>query len=243
MHFTIIHHSELDSTNNFAAALIKQNALIENFVVSTEKQTNGRGQRENLWWSEPGKNLSFSIVLQNISFETMRMFDLNIITSLSIIYALKPFFSEIKIKWPNDIFANGKKIGGILIENTIQGNKIANSIIGIGINVNSEKMPEFLANATSLGIICQQKFDLHLILTQILESFGNVWNQMSIYNLLATEYKQHLWLLDKKHRYLDKNGIFIGTLKDVLPDGKLVLADEFTNLRYYHFKEVEFIYE
>ena len=67
---------------------------------------------------------------------------------------------DLSVKWPNDILSANKKIGGILIENTVKGKKINNSIIGIGLNVNQEKFPDSLKNVTSLKKITNKEFDL-----------------------------------------------------------------------------------
>lgn len=90
-------------------------------VVIAEKQTSGRGQRGNSWESEPGKNLTFSIVLYPHHIPASRQFALSQIISLGIIDILQKFGPGFSIKWPNDIYWNEKKLVGILIENELTG--------------------------------------------------------------------------------------------------------------------------
>ena len=102
---------ETDSTNNYLKQLLSKQEIEECSVVIAEKQTSGRGQRGNSWESEPGKNLTFSIVLYPHHIPASRQFALSQIISLGIIDILPKFGPGFSIKWPNDIYWNEKKIG------------------------------------------------------------------------------------------------------------------------------------
>ena len=120
----IIKLDAIDSTNSFLKALSAQETC-ENFtVVSTESQTQGKGQRGSGWTSEAGKNLAFSVLYNQKIEEITSLFTLNIVVALSVVEALKTVSNlNFSIKWPNDILAENKKIAGILIENTFKNSK------------------------------------------------------------------------------------------------------------------------
>src|SRR5262249_40524297 len=115
--------------------LASKSALPEGTVVITSNQYAGRGQRGNEWNSEPGMNLTFSVLLKPSSLSVKNQFFLTIIASLSVFDFLKEKqVGDLKIKWPNDILVYKKKICGMLIENSILGETINQSIIGVGLN-------------------------------------------------------------------------------------------------------------
>jgi len=134
---------EVDSTNNFLKDLVSNSKpLMEGTVIMAENQFAGRGQQQNGWFTEAGKNLTFSLLLKPHFLDIADQFDMVRVISLGVFDALEPLVGKkLKIKWPNDIYYGDHKLGGILIENLIQAGQIRNSIIGIGINVNQERFP------------------------------------------------------------------------------------------------------
>ncbi|TCS90091.1 BirA family biotin operon repressor/biotin-[acetyl-CoA-carboxylase] ligase [Anseongella ginsenosidimutans] len=143
--------TKVDSTNNYAKLLLANSGpLPDGTVILAEGQEQGRGQAGNSWLSEPGKNLTFSIVLGCSFLLPADQFYLSMAVSLGILDTLKPVLgNDCHIKWPNDIYAGKKKLGGILIENLLAGAALKTSVIGIGLNVNQERFPG-LPRATSL---------------------------------------------------------------------------------------------
>ena len=136
---SLIELSTCPSTNTFVGELLNRGAMPNGQVVIANAQTKGRGQRESKWECEPLKNLTFSIGLFNLDFPVANAFQLHCITSLAIVDTInRHTASTAQIKWPNDIYINNKKVGGILIENTIAGDLVTQSIIGIGLNINQE---------------------------------------------------------------------------------------------------------
>lgn len=127
------------STNDHLAQLCRDNKAEEFYTVVTNYQTDGKGQRGNTWEAERGKNILFSIVIYPTALEAKNQFYLSMLTAVSIVAALEKYTDGFSIKWPNDIYWKEKKIAGILIENEVQGKYIAQSIIGIGLNVNQGK--------------------------------------------------------------------------------------------------------
>jgi BirA family transcriptional regulator, biotin operon repressor / biotin---[acetyl-CoA-carboxylase] ligase len=140
------------STNTFMQEYLKANTLPEGAVVISDQQFDGRGQRGNSWESETGKNLTFSLLLKPVFLPISHQFDLNRITALAIAETLRFFLPDenIRIKWPNDMLVNEKKIGGVLIENSLRDNQIQNSIVGIGLNINQD---EFRLSSRAISFV------------------------------------------------------------------------------------------
>src|SRR5687768_10725094 len=127
---TTIELASVDSTNNFAKDLLRSEKPLEGTLIFAHEQSQGRGQKGNSWISEKDKNLTLSIILYPHFLEAEKQFFLNMAISLAVKDFCESFLDkEIKIKWPNDIYHHNQKLGGILIENTISGNKIASSIV------------------------------------------------------------------------------------------------------------------
>src|SRR4051812_18760955 len=131
---------ETDSTNSYAIELLKNVNPPDGTVVHTARQLRGKGQRGAAWTTEPVSNLTISIIVKPAFLSLANQYFLYIVSALAVHDTTAEFLAprqfDIKIKWPNDILVNRKKIAGILIENRITGNLINASVIGIGINVN-----------------------------------------------------------------------------------------------------------
>ena len=132
----LIRLREVNSTNAYIQSLSRDERLPEGSVVWADFQTAGRGQIGNVWESENGKNLTFSIVFYPSFLLAKHQFLISQIASLSVKETLDEFISGITVKWPNDVYWNDKKICGMLIENDLAGQYIYSSVIGIGININ-----------------------------------------------------------------------------------------------------------
>jgi len=173
----------LDVTDSTNAELARRQELDNLSVVAASEQTAGRGQRGNIWQSEAGKNLTFSILLkygEDLQIPADMEFSLCEAVALSVSDFLnKRFGLDARIKWPNDIYVDGKKICGILIEHKLSGKMLASSIIGIGINVNQTVFPVDLPNATSVKMETGESFDLRTTLNEYLEFFYERFLSMS----------------------------------------------------------------
>ena len=183
---SIIWIDTVDSTNDEAKRKI--HSLSHLSVIAAYEQTSGRGQRGNIWSSEAGKNLTFSIIIKYgkdgyYDLIPSNQFIISKITSIAVLDLLSKYGIKAEIKWPNDIYVNDKKIAGILIEHTLHGNSIAYSIIGIGINVNQMQFLEELnGKATSLAKELSKEFDRDVIIDKVVESFYYYYEKF-----LATE--------------------------------------------------------
>ena len=159
----------LESTNQYLQNLLNEGIDIVDNIVVTDYQTSGKGQGKNVWESENGKNLLFSIALDMSFLKAENQFLLTQIVSVTMINVLKKYLPEesLSIKWPNDIYFNNKKIAGILIKNEIRGMMMGTSIIGIGLNVNQTSFNEDLPNPISMKMITGNDFELETILNDI----------------------------------------------------------------------------
>lgn len=143
------------STNAEAqAAEFKNGATPEGLTILAHHQTAGRGQRGNAWQAAPGENLTFSVVLKPTWLPVARQFDLSITVALAGADALRTLLglaAPVTVKWPNDLYIGPRKVGGVLIENTLRGTAISSSVVGIGLNVNQTAFDPALPNPTSLA--------------------------------------------------------------------------------------------
>ncbi len=232
------------STNDIAGQMIQsENMVFEGTVIITDNQTAGRGQRGNTWEASSGENLTFSLILKPNFLKASDQFQLNVAVSLGVFVFLSEFIDEnLSVKWSNDIYFGDKKIGGILIENSLQGYQIGHSIIGIGLNINQT---EFInGRATSLRKIAQNplKYDLSELLKKLLENIEI--NYLKIknddYESLKTRYLANLYRFEEYH-YFRKNGRqFLGQITGIDETGKLGIETD-GNVIYFDFKEVEFV--
>ena len=145
---------QCQSTNDEVWATLEQGLAGHGYFVYTGKQTAGRGQRGTVWNSNPGQNLLCSTLLRTQGLP-ITLFDLSRAASLAIVQAVIHWTAgkiTPSLKWPNDIWVDGRKLGGILIENRWNGQGLEWSVIGLGLNVNQTVFAEGLA-ATSLKLL------------------------------------------------------------------------------------------
>ena len=166
----IIFLPEINSTNSYATHLLKNVNLPEGTVVHTPNQTDGRGQRGTSWKADAGSNLTASVILKPGFLALQKQFFLYQVMALATYDTLAEMLDEsqfdIKIKWPNDLLVNGKKIAGILIENNILNNRFNWSVIGVGINVNQLQFGAGVI-ATSLALLAGREFEPKRLLEQL----------------------------------------------------------------------------
>lgn len=241
------------STNDILAELIQQGiATTEGFLVYTFHQTHGRGQRGNHWQTAPSQNLTFSFLLKPHFLLPSQSFQLNIVVSLGIIDYLNSFFFKgFQIKWANDIYFQGKKLGGILIENEVTSQRIAHSIVGIGLNINQTHF-SFLAplavEPTSLALITQQTFSLEATLSGLLPFLEQRYLQLRSGKIdqLKQDYLQNFYWYQEEHTFEDLRNPpsptrFSGQILGIDKDGRLCVESE-KKLLYFDIKQIRFIH-
>lgn len=152
-----------ESTNSYAIELLKNVNPPEGTIVYTDHQTRGRGQRGTVWESEPASNMMVSVILKPAFLDLKKQHFLYQVAALAcydtIAQLLDDSQFDIKIKWPNDILVNRRKIAGVLIENNLVNNVVTWSVVGVGINVN-QVFFDSLGAATSLKQVSDTAFDV-----------------------------------------------------------------------------------
>ncbi len=237
---------ETASTNTFALDLLHNGKLKEGALVVTHKQTQGRGQQKNSWESEPGKNLTLSIVLFPAFLAVSDQFALARITSLAVAAMaeelLKDSGIQIKIKWPNDIYAGNKKIAGILIENVLRDHTIGATVVGIGLNINQLSF-QSAPQAISLATLAGKEFDLTYceeMLCGYLEAFYlklRAGKQQTI----ETDYHNKLYRLNELHGFISEGELFQAKITGVSDQGKLKINRSGGNEVQYDLKQIAFV--
>ncbi|WP_348825204.1 biotin--[acetyl-CoA-carboxylase] ligase [Flavobacterium aestuarii] len=234
----------IDSTNEFLKGLSNRQEVQNFTVVTAETQYKGKGQMGAKWDSEPGKNLIMSVLIKGFLFNYEDVFNLNVVVSLAVIRALKKYnIPALSVKWPNDIMSANKKIGGILIENSMKGDGTIASIVGIGLNVNQTEFVN-LPRASSLSIICHANFDKEEILFKIISEIKKIITDFSArFSFLWEEYTNGLFKIGIPAAFSDEyDNNFMGIIKGVSENGKLLIQLEDDSICEYNLKEVQMLY-
>ena len=229
------------STNSEAHQLLIKNKAIEGCTVLTSEQTNGRGQRGNSWEAQPGKNITLSVVLMPVFLAVRQQFYLNMAVSLAVLDLIREQgVEDTQLKWPNDLYFKDKKIGGILIENSINSYSLQHSIIGIGLNVNQQNFG--LATATSLTQILGKELPLDKLTECLLEKLEKRYLELRSGKLakLKYEYLQALYRYQEEHFFNVQGQQVAGVIVGVDETGRLGVEIE-GELRFFDFKEIAFI--
>ncbi len=235
----------IDSTNSYLRKMSKEGGLEKWAVVSTEYQSAGRGQKGAVWQSEKGKNLICSILVRLNGFKARDQFLLNCAASLGIYNALTKYnLPKLSIKWPNDIMSVSKKLGGLLIENTLMHDEINHTIIGIGLNVNQLSFSKDLPYAVSIKQLINKDLDRDALLKRIVESIQLQFDLIfqNKHEELWQAYDQRLFRKQAAHMFEDQQGQkFMGIIKGVSQQGLLIVENEEQILKTYNFKEITYL--
>jgi BirA family biotin operon repressor/biotin-[acetyl-CoA-carboxylase] ligase len=232
----IIHLESIDSTNNYAAKLVHHGNYAHGTVILADDQFLGKGQRGSEWLSTKGENLTCSFILNPDKLSVDEQFFLSCMVALSIVDVLEEFGIDACIKWPNDIYVNQQKIGGVLIENFLQSNLIKTSIVGIGLNVKSSPVGFNAVCIHDLISIHLKPFDVLMRLIGKLNHWYYELNNGRFNNLLAI-YNHRLFRKNQLLTFEDDRGLFKGKVQKVLSDGflEVVVGDE---IRHYGVKQI-----
>jgi len=222
----------------------KSEPLPEGTVIMADHQYAGRGQKEMTWYTEPGKNLTFSLLLKPSFLKISDQFSLNMVISMAVQKGLVKWLGGgVSVKWPNDIYYGDQKLGGMLMENILSGTTYKSAVIGIGLNVNQRVFTQQIAaRAISVGQILQQDVDLIQLLAEIcshIES-GYLKLKAGTYASLKADYLSNLYRFGQIARYRQSDEIFEGQITDVSAEGLLGVNRNDTTY-YYNFKEIEFL--
>ena len=241
----IIKLNATNSTNTYLKNLLKEKQVKDLSCIWALSQTQGRGQQGAKWISEPGKNLTFSVLKKFENLPSEYHFLLNMEVSLAIFRALKKLYiPDLAVKWANDILSSKKKICGILIENTLHKEQISSSIIGIGLNVNQVFFND-LPNVSSLQRIMGHPFDLEEVLLLICQELEVSLKSLSPtrFETMLDEYHTYLFRKDKPSTFEYPNGErFMGYIRGVSHNGQLQVEQEDALMSSFSLKEIKLLY-
>ena len=230
------------SSNDTAQQLAQKADTVEGTVVICESQTAGKGQRGNTWEAEAGENLTLSVILRPRFLKVRHQFYLNMIASLAVRDCLQHFYAlaDYKVKWPNDVMCDQKKIAGILIENTINAHQLETAVMGIGLNVNqtSFKAPK----ATSLKMKCQTDTATEAVFERLIHALEYHYMRLKASKLteIKADYLKFLFGYGELRKYITEFR-FEGKIEDVTDEGRLVVSGP-QGRKTYDLKEITFVY-
>lgn len=221
-------------------------------TLRTDYQTAGHGQAGNGWESEPGKNLLFSTRLKDLGLDAGEQWLINILVSVALYKTLTHSSkTTLTIKWPNDLYYGDQKLAGVLIENTLLGNRIADSIIGIGLNLNQTEWHSDAPNPVSLKQITGMDYDPDEVMKTFLTTLTELVPEM---RRLRSTYMQYLYRREGFYWWEERevstmptmNGTrteqsFEAQIMDITPQGELVLQTRNQDIKTYHFKQIKYI--
>jgi len=191
----IIRVEQTTSTNWYLLQLSNERNLAEGTVLITGHQTQGRGQGSKSWESEPGANLTFSIILYPLSINASQQFILSKAVSLAVRDFVSQYVPNVSVKWPNDVYVGDKKIAGILIENFVIGDCLTKTIAGIGLNINQKFFLSDAPNPVSLYQLTGKIFVLEDCLQLLHEHIAIRYRMITEdAEKLNSDYLQHLYL-------------------------------------------------
>lgn len=230
--------TSVDSTNNYLQQLVNQELAAEGTVVLALEQLKGRGQRGKVWESHPGLGLYCSVLFQPPSWHVEKQFVLNKAVAVGVaLYLESRTAADIRIKWPNDLMADGKKIAGVLIENNVRGSFLSSVIAGIGINLNQQVMSDqYETRATSLFLLNRLQYDAE---TEVQELFRFLWQ---VYRQLISgekewveaQYMHRLYKQGTRAAFTKEDEVFFGVLESVNDNGQALITTDGITQPYSH---------
>ena len=240
-HITVLNST--DSSNNYAMEQVHAGMAEHGQVWFALEQTAGKGQRGKEWKGTVAENILMSVVLETGKLTIGQQFRL----SAAVAVAVRNFFAQHAgehtcIKWPNDLYWNDRKAGGILIENVIGGSASVNgrgpsvnsvwkwAIVGIGININQIVFPENLPNPISLYHITEKKYEMMELVNELCACLEKQWQLLLTgkWDEIYKEYNTHLYKLGKPVRLRKKNVVMPCTVRGVSKKGKLMIVEDET---------------
>ena len=231
----------VDSTNNYAMALIQKGDARHGDAVFAMEQINGKGRRGKDWESHKGENIVLSIMVKMQWLSVLEQFGLSISVALAC-HDLISKYNTIAtyIKWPNDLFINDSKAGGILIENVIKGTLWQWAVIGIGINVNQLSFDKYDLMAVSLKQATGKSYDVLQLAAELLDLVLHRISDLKAGNFskMHEEYNQKLFARNRLVKLKKNNIVFETTITGVSTSGELITQDAME--RRFNFDEVVF---
>lgn len=218
-------------------------------VVWAHEQFQGRGQHDHAWISAPGLNLTFSIILRPSFLPPVRQFQLNKVIALGIVDFLKNALQdtlqghEVVIKWPNDIYFGGRKMGGVLIESRIMGSQIDSMVAGIGLNMNQTGFDSSLPNPVSLAMVLSHQCNIRDELPRLLWFIDQRYAQLiaAADALIDHDFNKSLLGFGVARWFHFDGGVLEGTIRGVDENGRLLVETASGECMVFNHKEIEYI--
>ena len=242
--FNIIKLDAIGSTNDYLKNKFQISNCNDGDVIWTLNQTEGRGQRSNNWFSDPQKNITFSVFKSFLVLKSDQFFLINCSVTLAIVKFLEHFnIPDVKIKWPNDILSANKKIGGVLIENFIKGGSLKGTIIGIGINVNQTSFINH-PSASSMSLQCDKEFDLNLVFDKLLCTLNFFLKKLNNPNRnhLLNSFQKFIFKKGEWCQFKKNSIVFYGKIIGVNSNGKLLIQNKSCEVTQHSNGSIEMIY-
>ncbi len=236
-------HLEIASTHLFASELLSAKSKPQNgTVITAAYQHQGRGQIGSSWFSSADKNILCSAIVIHDDLKVDKMYFQNCAICLAVRDTLQPYLTTpILIKWPNDIYIDNKKLGGILVQNQLSGMKCSASIWSMGLNINEQDFPSYLPNPISIAQHRGQEVDLKIVFNNLLENL-NLYYQLLLekeYGTLRHQFHEYLLGLGEYRTFLINKQQRQGLIKEVTEDGRLALEWN-GEIQYFNNKEIEY---
>jgi BirA family transcriptional regulator, biotin operon repressor / biotin---[acetyl-CoA-carboxylase] ligase len=220
--------STIDSTNTYAHQLIINQTNLHGTIIQALHQSNGRGQRGNVWKSNANDNLLMSIIIDHQLSDLQSQFILNMAICLAIAEGTFRFMKGKKctVKWCNDIYIDDEKIAGVLIENIIRGAKWTQSIIGIGVNVNTAFFDESLKNPTSISKQLGAMIDLNVYRNELINCINEylLWAKHDEEGILK-KYNEMLYKIGERQMFLINDKLEEWIILEVMANGQILLGN------------------
>ena len=241
----VLKFTEVLSTNLVANSMLKLEQLEAGSIILAEFQTAGKGMDQNSWESESRKNILMSAVYNSDFLSPEKQFYLNKIASLAVSDTLFEIFPKknIKIKWPNDIYIGDEKIAGILINNTIKGDYLEYSVLGIGLNVNQMNFVSDAPNPTSIAIINEAEVNREKLFVRLCDQLNFRCRQLRRMDLesIDKDYMSRLYRFKKYAKFIINENVMQARITGLDPYGKLMLQEKDGNEYCCDLKEVSFV--
>ncbi len=241
------HYSELPSTNDQAKRLAADHFLSDGAVVLADEQTQGRGQQHTTWYSKKGESLTFSLVYFPLELKATHQFWLNMAIANGLADGLRSRLpdpgNELAIKWPNDILVRGRKLGGILIENVLEGSYLQRVIAGIGLNLNQKAFRKALPDAIALHQVTGETYDPVAIAEELVMQVHQQYERLrqGQWAAIREQYYRCLYRFQQWHDFYDARGRqFRGWIRGVSEQGELLLLDKHQKEHAFSLKEITF---
>ena len=218
----------VDSTNNYAMGGIQSGALKHGNAVFAIEQTAGKGRRGRQWLSQPGANIILSVIAEMQWLPLSRQFHLSAAAALACRDLVAQYTSEkVSIKWPNDIFINDSKAGGLLIETVVSGTLWQWAVIGIGVNVNQREFEDTPGRATSLYKVNGSELDVLSLASTLHEKVILRLQDLHDkgFDKMLSAYNQHLYARGRRVKLSKGNIAFETTIEEVDSQGVLHTRD------------------